>query len=103
MMLILEKSNKHFSKFIELLKNQSELKINDVKKIVSHSSYYAIIIQKIYNINKILREFNPNIYLAEPTFSMTQSKQVFSSIKRCDLIEIETKQDFFIIKFNDKN
>lgn len=98
--VILDKSSKHFSKFIELLKANTELKIKDVKKIVSHSTYYAIVIKKLYSINKLLREIDPDFYLAEPSFSITKSKSVFASLKRCEKIEIDAKEDFFILRCN---
>jgi len=97
--VIFERSSKHFSRFIDLLRSHSEVTIKDIKKIVSHSSYYAIIIKKVYSINKILREINPNLYLAEPSFSITLSKgNVYTSLKRCELIDIETRKDFFIVR-----
>lgn len=102
--IVLDRSSKHFSKFMKLLKDQPELRIKDVKKAISHSSYYAIIIKKLYSINKILRDINPECYLAEPSFSITQSKKVFSSLKRCERIEIEIKSDFFVVRCkNGKN
>jgi len=89
---------------MELLKANTEIRIKDVKKVVSHSSYYAIVIKKLYSINKILREIDPEFYLAEPSFSITQSKSVFTSLKRCEKIEIDTKSDFFILRCkNGKN
>ena len=96
--IILERSNKHFSRFIELLKDKPDVKIKDVRKIVAHSSYYAFIIKKIYNLNEVLREINPKLYLAEPCFTVTPTKDVFTCLQRCKLIEIETKEHFFIIK-----
>ena len=98
---LLEKTSKHFSRMIELIRNQSEIKIKDVKKICSRSSYYAIIITRLYSINKILREINPKLYLAEPGFSITNTKNVFTTLKRCDLIEIESKQDYYLLRYKD--
>lgn len=97
--VIFERSSKHFSRFIDLLKTQAEISIKDVKKLCSHSSYYAIIIRKLYSINNILREINPNVYLAEPHFTLTPSKdQVLTSLKRCELIDIDARKEFFIVR-----
>lgn len=98
-MVLVEKTNRHFSKFMDALKNQPVIKINDLKTLVARSSFQAVIIKKIYWMNKSLRQVNPNWYLAEPTFSITASKDVFASLKRCDLLEIETKHDFFLLRF----
>ncbi len=83
---------------MELLKAKPDVRIKDVRKIVAHSSYYAFIITKIYNLNEVLREINPTLYLAEPCFSVTSTKDVFTSLKRCKLIEIEAKEHFFILR-----
>ncbi len=95
--VFLEKNSKHFTKFMELVRNNPEIKIKEVKKIVSHSSY-TIIIKKLYSINKHLREIDNRFYLAEPSFSIAQSS-VFTSLKRCNLVKIESKQDFYILKY----
>src|SRR3990167_8074985 len=58
-LIVLEKSSKHFCRFMELLKSKPEIKVKDVQKIVHRASYYAIIIQKLYDFNKFLRELNP--------------------------------------------
>ncbi len=87
---------------MNFLQSQSEIKIKDIKKVVSHSSYYTIIIQKLYNINTLLREINPKFYLAEPTFSITKTKKVFTSLKRCRFLEIDSNKNFFILKFKNE-
>jgi len=96
--IFLERSNKYFSKLIELLKKEPEVRLRDVKKTVSHSSYYALILNKIYFINKFMRDINPNLFLAEPHFEVTQNKTVFTALRRCELIEIETREQYFILR-----
>lgn len=82
---------------MQLLKDQREVKIKDVKKVIARSTYYSLVIKRVYRINKVLREIDPKLYLAEPTFSIA-SKEVFASIKRCELIELDMKHDFFILR-----
>lgn len=94
-----ERSNKYFSKFIDILRQTPQVRIKHIKSIVSHSSYYAYILKKVCSINKILREINPNVYLAEPHFDITKSNDVFTALKRCDRIEIELKKDFFLVRW----
>lgn len=100
MVIVERRASFHFSKFLDLLKTEPEIKIKDVKKLVSHSSYYAIVIRKLYNFNTLLRELNSEFYLAKPSFSMAD-KTVFSAVKRCPLIEIESRKDFFILRFKE--
>ncbi|MBI4017012.1 MAG: hypothetical protein HY363_04960 [Candidatus Aenigmarchaeota archaeon] len=98
---LLEKSSKHFNRFIELLRSQSKVKIKDVKKVCSRSSYYFVIINRLYSINKALREVHPDLYLAEAALSTTEAKEVFTALKKCDLIQIESKEGFFILRYAD--
>jgi len=100
-LIVLEKSSKHFSRFMELLKANSEVRIKDVQRLVHRSSYYAIIIKKLYDFNRFLRELNPAFYLAEPCFIIYSNRKVYNSIKRCSLVEIESKDNFFVLRFND--
>lgn len=100
-LIILEKSSKHFSRFLELLKSKPEVKIKDILRIVHRSSYYAIIIKKLYNFNQFLRELNPSFYLAEPCFIMSSERKVYTSLKRCDYVEISSNENFFVLRFND--
>jgi len=85
--IILEKNNKHFSKFMNLLMKEPEINIKDIKKTISHSSYYDIVIKKIFHINKILQEIHPLLYLAQPHFN-TQTEKVYTALKRCPLKQI---------------
>ncbi|VVB81990.1 Uncharacterised protein [uncultured archaeon] len=101
-LIVLEKSSKHFSRFLELLKSNSEVRVKDVQRLVHRSSYYAIIIKKLYDFNRFLRELNPSFYLAEPYFIIYSNRKVYSSLKRCSLVEIESKEDFFVLRFNDE-
>ncbi len=96
--VILDRSSKHFSRFLGLLKNQQEIRIKDVKKLVAHSSYYAMILKKMFGINKLLKEINPAFYLAEPTFDVTPGKDVFTVLKRCPSLVIEEKHGFFLLR-----
>jgi len=97
-LIVLDKSNKHFSRFVELLRNQSEVRLVDIKRVVSRSSYYGVVIKKLVNMNQIMREINPKLFLAEPTFSVTKSRDVFTCVRRCELIQIESKPNFFTIR-----
>ena len=97
--IILERSSKHFSRFIDVLRTQDVINIKDVKKLVSHSTYYGLIIKRVFALNKILRDLHPDFYLVEPTFTVNHSKEVFTGLKRCKHIVIEAKQDFFILRY----
>ena len=99
--IILERSSKHFSRLMELLSKEPIVKIKDVKKLLSHSSYYAIIMKKLYSLNKLLEEINPKLYLAKPDFEITQNKEVYNSLKRCELVEIENRKEFFILRYDE--
>jgi len=101
-LIILDKANRHFTKFMNLLKNQSEVRLVDLKKTVPRKSYYAIIVKKLHHLNEILREVNPKLYLAEPSLSVVGEETVFTCVKKCELIEIESKAGFFIIRCNNE-
>lgn len=71
----------------------------EINQRLARSSYYVIILKRIFAINKVLREIHPLLYLAEPSFSVTNSAHVYSSIKRCPLIEIELKKEVFLVRY----
>jgi len=100
--VILEKTNRHFSKFLELLRTQPEIRANDLRAIVARSSYYCIILKKLCTLNKWLKEIQPQLYVAEPSFVMTKSKDVFNALRKCELLEIESKPDIFVLRFKDE-
>ena len=100
--IILERSSKHFMRFMKLLSENNELRIKDVKKVISQSSYYAIVLRKIYKLNNLLRKINPNFYLAEPHFIFQGDRKVYTALKRCKLVEIDIKKEFFILKYGTK-
>ena len=97
--IILERSSKHFARFMELLSKEPTVRIKDVRKIISHSSYYAIIMKKLYALNKLLEEINPEFYLAKPDFDMTKTKEIYTALKKCELVKIELRKDFFILRY----
>jgi len=96
--VIIEKTNQNFSTFIELLKSQAEIRQVEIVKRLSRSSYYGVIMKRVFNINKVLRELDPALYLAEPSLSISQTNCVFTSIKRCPLIEIEARKEVYIVR-----
>ncbi len=97
-MIILDKANKHFTLLIELLRKDPEVNIIDIKKVIPRSTYYASVVRKLFYLNKIFRELDPELYLAEPSFSVTHSQSVFTCVKRCPLIQIESKEGYFLIR-----
>ena len=96
--IILDKATKHFTRFVDLLSKQPELKLIDIKNVIPRASYYSIVVRKLLQLNKILKEIHPDLYLAEPTFSVTRSNDVFTCVKRCELLEIESRQGYFLIR-----
>lgn len=96
--VIIEKTSQNFSMFIDLLKNQAEIRQNEITKRLSRASYFGVIMKRVFNINKALREFDSALYLAEPSFSISPTNSVFTSIKRCPLIEIESKKEVYVVR-----
>lgn len=96
--VIIEKTNQNFSTFIELLRSQAEIRQVDIVKRLSRSSYYGVIMKRVFNINKVLRNLDPALYLAEPSLSISPTNCVFNSIKRCPLIEIEARKEVYIVR-----
>jgi len=96
--IIVEKSSKHFATFMSLLQENPIIRIKELKKKIPRSSYYCVLIQRIFSLNKILRELNPDIYLAEPYFDIAHNKEVFTVLKKCDAIQIESKKHHYIIR-----
>ncbi len=97
--VVLDRSNKHFSRFMDLLKEQEHVRIKDVKKIVTHSSYYGVILKKVCGLNEVMRELSPKFYIAEPAFDVTESKEVFTALKRCPNLVIEARKEFFLLRY----
>ena len=98
--VILERSNKNFSRFIELIKNQQEIRQLDITQRLPRSSYYGLIMKRVFAINKALKKLDPYLYLAEPSFQVSQTNHVYTSIRRCPSIEIESKKETFIVRCN---
>jgi hypothetical protein len=97
--VILDRPSKHFSKFMDLLAEKHEIRIKDLKRVVTHSSYYDVVIDRLCDLNKVLRNIRPDFYLAEPDFNR-ESNKVFTALKRCVNIDtIEPEGKCFIIKF----
>lgn len=96
--VIIERPSKHFTKFLNLLTKENEINIKDLKKIISHSSYYSVVIERLCNINKAIREIHPDLYLAEPNFHR-ESKKILTSIKKCGYAKIEQREGCFIVKY----
>lgn len=101
MIVLLEKTNRHFSKFLELMKTRADIRTNDLRAMFARSSYYCIILKKVYTLNAWLKTIHPQFYVAEPSFHTTKSKEVFTSLKKCELLEIESLPDFFVLRFKD--
>jgi len=98
---ILDRPSKHFSKFMNLLKEKNEIRIKDLKRVVTHSSYYDVVIDRLCDLNKVLRNKHSDLYLAEPNFNR-ESNRVFTALKKCVHIErIESEGKAFIITFYD--
>jgi len=99
--VILDRPSKHFSKFMQVLIEKDEIRIKDLKRVVTHSSYYDVVIDRLCDLNKVLRSVHPDFYLAEPNFNR-ESNKVFTGLKKCVNIEtIEPAEKCFIIKFYD--
>ena len=99
-LVIIDKSGKPFARFVALLREQAEIRLPEIKKQIPRSRYYAAVVKKLAELNKLLRNIHPQLFLAEPSFSVTKSHDVYACVRRCDLIEIESKQYFFIIRWN---
>ena len=98
--VILDRPSKHFSKFLNLLKENDEIRIKDLKRVVSHSSYYDVVIDRLCDLNKVLRNIHSDFYLAEPNFNR-ESTRVFTALRKCVNIEsIELGGKCFIIKYD---
>lgn len=98
----IDKSNRHFSRVITLLMERPEVKLLEFKRVVPRSRWYAVVIKKLLQVNNLLREIDSKLYLAEPTFSITKTREVYTCIKRCDFIEIHSKPGYFIIRWNNE-
>jgi hypothetical protein len=99
--ILLDKANKHFTRFIELLRTSPEVRIVDIKKVIPRSMYYGVVVRKLLDLNKALRGIRQDFYLAEPAFSVTGGNSVFTCVRRCAFIEIESKPGFFLIRCKD--
>jgi hypothetical protein len=97
--VVLDRSNKHFSRFIDLLREREHVRVKDMKKLVSHSSYYGMILKKVCSLNELMRELCPKFYIAEPAFDVTESKEVFTALKRCPNLVIEARKEFFLLRY----
>ena len=96
--VIIEKTNHSFSRFVDLLKSRDEVRQAEVYKVVARSSYFGVIMKRVFNLNKVLREIDSNLFFAEPSFSISSTDAVYASIKKCPLIEIESRKEAFIVR-----
>ncbi len=97
-MILIEKTGKHFTRFMKMLQERREIRATEIIRAMPRSSYYATLLSRVLKINAALREIDSRLFLAEPYFSVANRKQVFTSIRKCELIEIDTIGEFFVVR-----
>jgi len=96
--LAIEKRKNNLDKFFELFSKQPVVTIKELKSKVSKSSFYKIVLKKIFDINELLKYFDPNLSFCEPSFYKDQNENIYQAFKRNPNIEIIDHKDFYILK-----
>ena len=99
--IAIEKRGKNLVRFFEIISKQTEVLDKELKKKVSKSSYYKVVLAEVYKINQLIRHFEPNSYFCMPDLHKDQNGNVLKTLKRNPNIEIEDFNGFYLLKFND--
>lgn len=97
--LIERKGKRQFTRFIELFKNRDEIPIKEVRLLMPQSTFYLLILSKIYKINQTIKNIDPNL---EPFISMAlqnSNGKIVQTFKRsCDIEIMDEDPNFFYLR-----
>jgi len=95
----IERERNHLTRFFELFQDKQEITVNEIKKVIARSSYYGIVLKKIYEINEIISEMEPGVELFKQTLSKDEHGKVRQSIRKDPRVNIKLLPRFVIISF----
>jgi len=96
--IVIEKRKKNLDKFFELFSKNPEVSISDIKKKVSKSSFYKLVLEKIYELNDLVNYFEPRATMFESSIYKDQSNKVYQSFKINPKVKIQDYKGFFILE-----
>ena len=97
--LIERKGRKQFTRFIELFRERSEIPIKEIRSTIPKSSFYEIILSKIYTINQSIKNINPSLeHFIIPSFHNNKGKIVQTFKRNCDIELIDEDPNFVYIR-----
>lgn len=97
---ILKRRNKNISKFFELFENEHIIKLKDIKRAVSSSSFYKCVLKEVFELNKAVKRINPELEFIRPAFKQeTEKGQVFQALELQNEFQVSHDESFIYIEF----
>ena len=99
LIILIERKSKQFTRFIELFKNRAEIPIKEVRSKIAKSSYYDLILNKIYVLNETIKNIDPKLECFITPCLNNKNGKIIQTFKRsCDIEIVDEDPNFFYLK-----
>src|SRR3989338_3148096 len=97
--LIERKGKGQFIRFIEMFKNRTEIPMKEIRAKIARSSFYELILGRIYELNQTLSRLSPDLepFIA-PTLQNLNGKIIQSFRRNCNIEIVDEDPNYFYLR-----
>ena len=101
--LIERKGRTHFIKFIDLFKNRMEVPLKEVRKKIPKSSYYQLILNRIYDLNESIQNIDPKHEpFISPNLNNSNGKIIQTFRRNCKIEITDEDPNFYYLRIRNE-